>query len=508
MAYQAPKTNWAATDGVTVSDLNRIEGDVGYLHDTATYQTATGTATAIVLSLPTLADGVPINFVAANTGTGAATTINGTPVYKPNTTVAPTFTAGKPYTVYYHAATPCFFIKASAEGDVVAADVLAGKKFSNDSDTGIVGTMIDRTKTGDDATSGGQPINKSIHAFYDLYGATPKPRLMLDPPTGYYGGSYNGYAYAEAADVAAAIGLTAPKLLAGQSACNVNGSATSDATANAAGILNGETAYVNGAKVTGNIPVHGSGSDPSCTSITEYLERLYLKPPMGYFDGNSWVTASNSDVASALGLTADKLVEGNTVCNVAGTAKKKQDFSAYLTHVPAGYIPIAFCSDGMWCKYGANACCINSAGTTINTVTLSGYSPLHVHNGYILWYNVGYFVAITTTSGTVYKKDLQPGTSYVQVGAINRDADRFYCMVGGGAVYVYNSNYALIGSCSMYSTSAPQFAIPVNGGCLFGDYNSSSDSQHILYVSDAVIVKSLDAGSRGTAFQLLANAFI
>lgn len=34
------------------------------------------------------------------------------------------------------------FIKASAEGNIVAGNVLAGKTFNNDNNTGIVGTMI------------------------------------------------------------------------------------------------------------------------------------------------------------------------------------------------------------------------------------------------------------------------------------------------------------------------------------------------------------------------------
>ncbi len=88
---------------------------------------AGGTATAITVTIPNLVDGVCKTFVASASNSGSATTINGKSLYKPNTTTAPTLIAGKAYTVWYSASNDCFFIKASAEGDAVAGDVLAGK---------------------------------------------------------------------------------------------------------------------------------------------------------------------------------------------------------------------------------------------------------------------------------------------------------------------------------------------------------------------------------------------
>jgi hypothetical protein len=106
--------------------------------------TAGGTATAITISTATLTDGYLKNFVASANNSGAATTINGLPLYKPNTATAPTLIAGKAYTVWYNAASNCFFVKASAEGTATAADVLAGKTFSNDDSTGLVGTITSK----------------------------------------------------------------------------------------------------------------------------------------------------------------------------------------------------------------------------------------------------------------------------------------------------------------------------------------------------------------------------
>ncbi len=105
------------------------------------YQTAGGTATAITLTMQSLVSGYAKTFIAGASNNGAATTINGKPAYKPNTTTPPNFVSGKAYTVWYNSSKDCFFIKASAEGNTIAAHVLAGDTFSNDSDTGLIGSM-------------------------------------------------------------------------------------------------------------------------------------------------------------------------------------------------------------------------------------------------------------------------------------------------------------------------------------------------------------------------------
>ena len=95
----------------------------------------------LVFSICCLFYAKPTNFIASTANSAAATTINGKPLYKPNTTTAPNLVAGKPYTVIYNSSDDCFFLKASAEGNAGAADVLAGKTFSNDNDTGITGNI-------------------------------------------------------------------------------------------------------------------------------------------------------------------------------------------------------------------------------------------------------------------------------------------------------------------------------------------------------------------------------
>lgn len=116
---------------------------IAHQADTA-YQVATGTATAITVTTTTLVNGYAKTFIASANNGGVATTINTKPLYKPSTVIAPTLIAGKAYTVWYNLAGVCFFIKASAEGTATVAQVLAGVPFSNETDTGLVGTMPNR----------------------------------------------------------------------------------------------------------------------------------------------------------------------------------------------------------------------------------------------------------------------------------------------------------------------------------------------------------------------------
>ena len=128
----------------SITDI-KLSNATGQLKDKVTnmpaFQIATGTGTLITLSNIILTTGQSKTFIASVSNNGVATTINGKPLYKPNTVIAPNLTTGKAYTVWYNLASDCFFLKASAEGDATVADVLAPKTFSNGDDTGLVGTL-------------------------------------------------------------------------------------------------------------------------------------------------------------------------------------------------------------------------------------------------------------------------------------------------------------------------------------------------------------------------------
>ena len=127
-------TQIVTTDSVSASVVNtkivdKANADISGLQIA---QTAGGTATAITLTGVELTNGYQKTFVISASNSGAATTINGKPLYKPGGTVAPNLVAGKASSIWYNLAGDCFFYKASAEGTAVAGDVLATKTFSND----------------------------------------------------------------------------------------------------------------------------------------------------------------------------------------------------------------------------------------------------------------------------------------------------------------------------------------------------------------------------------------
>ncbi|WP_238858986.1 phage tail protein [Clostridium sp. YIM B02569] len=124
------------------SEVEQLRADINTQLSDMVYQIAGGTATALTLTIRgSLVNGYPITFIASGSNGGVATKINGKSVYKPGTTTPPNFIKDKAYTVWYNSISDCFFIKASAEGDADVSHVLATKKFSNDNDTGLVGTM-------------------------------------------------------------------------------------------------------------------------------------------------------------------------------------------------------------------------------------------------------------------------------------------------------------------------------------------------------------------------------
>lgn len=145
------------------------------------YQVAGGTSTALTLTIQgTLATGYPFTFIASANNGGAVTTINGKKLFKPNTTTSPNLITGKAYTIWYNSTgdsgNGCFFIKASAEGNATIADVLAGKIFSNDTDTGLVGTATIASLGGKRYASGTTPVVSNAVTVSNL---TFQPSIII-----------------------------------------------------------------------------------------------------------------------------------------------------------------------------------------------------------------------------------------------------------------------------------------------------------------------------------------
>ena len=112
---------------------------------------------------------------------------------------------------------------------------------------------------------------------------------------------------------------------------------TSDANAGVSEILSGKTAYVNGRKVTGNMPNKGA------MHLELEDKNTPVKIPMGYHDGSGDVSMNASDKAK---LTPENVRQGVEILGVVGAMTGTEDVklqkgSATPSNVPQTKTPDA-----------------------------------------------------------------------------------------------------------------------------------------------------------------------
>lgn len=250
---------------------------------------------------------------------------------------------------------------AKFEGTATASQVLSGATFySNDKEI-KTGTMTNRGTVTQALNAGGS---------YTI-------------PKGYHSGS----------------GKVTANSLASQTSAN----------ATASQILSGKTAWVNGSKITGNIAtissasyvkgnssgtthanasslVYGAYSTKSLTDTSaDTANYLYYAVPSNNFTGNiGYLRSPASAVASTLGITADKIASGNTICGVSGSVKAEVPLKylggttslktdAYTLTVPSGYDvnKVAVCGNTWGSGVKATTTFTITKDTTNNTITVT-----------------------------------------------------------------------------------------------------------------------------------------
>ena len=133
--------------------------------------------------------------------------------------------------------------------------------------------------------------------------------------------------------VAAAIGLTAPKIIQGQTILGIEGTAdvtleldTFDATAVAADLREGKTAYVAGEKITGTSKEVNALETGVKTTTEDGNGKIYFQAnevAEGFYTPNTLIKLemTTAELASKLGITADIIKEGVTILGITGTHK-------------------------------------------------------------------------------------------------------------------------------------------------------------------------------------------
>lgn len=171
--------------------------------------------------------------------------------------------------------------------------------------------------------------------------------------------------------------------------------------------------------------------DTQAWQNTDGVKRLYLKPPAGFYNGESYVGDSYASVAAAIGLTAAKLGAGETVLDIAGTSHAVAMFATIgdnrwsggsynrlkLAYTVGG--TSGFSGWGCWLPAGTYRACgaiavancyIADAGSLGTRI----YGAERVYGNSSMWGGNGTF----TLNGSQWVSVTSGSTSYSECGAV------------------------------------------------------------------------------------------
>lgn len=208
----------------------------------------------------------------------------------------------------------------TSDADAVAGDIVKGKTAYING-TKVVGTMKEEISlnNGYDEIIVNNEDNRvyfkdTFNSSTEKHYINPNTEIMISAPF----------------DVLdSELGITANKILSGNTIIGVEGTATSDANATANDIADGKTAYIKGQKVTGILPynsqsVQVNGIGTSTTALSDKVQLITKIPTKGIYEQYTKIACSvdNDYLAGLIGLTANKVKSGETILGIQGNVQE------------------------------------------------------------------------------------------------------------------------------------------------------------------------------------------
>ena len=258
--------------------------------------------------------------------------------------------------------------------------------------------------------------------------------------------------------------------------------------ATASQILKDKTALVGGKKVTGTMPTYGSSV---ASSVVPWNGSVYFRMPIGYYEeaccGTAEVAATNADVASAIGLTAGKLLKGESVLGITGTGETScpscPDCPTCPTPESQGYVKY-------W-KFDKDATYTRTSTGTDTTLSSGSWSRFCADNK-----ECTYTFKVPLDSGIevnkLYSCDVHLRTKGNGPGGLS-------CMDTGGAHCSLNGFRAARGYASNSTTVQYRYMDELTASTIYGDRKVGSYTSYGTWSNGGYSVQNSTTSAAGSA---------